>query len=869
MNACSGSSAAVSVLNWERTISVSYLICEVCRPFPAFQVSPDLRLRSDIVFVQATCCLLSLPDAVCLAHDLCKLPVALYSSLLALHLRLTHSVSAMCGIAALLLAPTTPHLEQKLHNYAPLITSALQPRGPDAQGSTIVNLPAATNPTSTSSSTYSFLLAATVLHLRGPTPTAQPFTSPASVPAPLLCFNGEIYHGLPSLTPHSNDTAALYELLSVNPHTSPLLPLSTLDAEYAFTYYQPATATLWFGKDVMGRRSLLAAMGEEGGLCVASVVLDCVDEWAEQDWTEVPISGIFSVDVSRWAETAALEVWLHYWPHVRRACPELPERKLIRSMADALLDPSALPFPRADLLTGQPTCTLSESVVTLSSAAERLGELLSNSVRERVTTCPPPSDPSDAAIAILFSGGLDCTLLAHYAHLHTPPEQPIDLINVAFIGQLPPTSALHHCPDRITAYNSLHSLTTTHPTRHYRLLCVDVTLAALEEGRAGLVSVVRPCGTVMDFNIAVVLGYGARGVGYVVERVEQWIESRYGRYRTEGGGEVETKEAQAEDDVLSTTQAEESKDTQRQAHTLHTDDTTVPSDAVDDSGLTEDERRRRTNPLYGYKRTPAARKANIARRKQLVKQQRRQQRHGEGNEVEEEVESVPTAEEFAAADGGSGQVLPGPMYTSRAKVLLVGIGADELFAGYARHRTTLRSAGEAALSRALSTDVSRLWLRNLGRDDRVTANHARELRTPFLSAPLIHFWHHLPLHALHTLPSPLGGKAVLREVARRAGLERVSGLEKRAMQFGSRVSNRRVVGWVRMSDSVQVREIVNPLFLREECRPTRVRGEIEKREAKRERDKRGKEKELAEDETGSNHYADNQKAEMAADSGEW
>ena len=766
----------------------------------------------------------------------------------------------MCGIAALLLAPSTPHLENKLHDYAPLISNTLEPRGPDAQGWRIVQGAAANSANNSQTSAYPFLLVATVLHLRGATPVAQPFASPDSPVSAVLCFNGEIYSGLSSLAPHANDTAALYQLLTISPVSSPLLPLSTLDAEFSFLYYQPATATLWFGKDAMGRRSLLAAMGcDGGGLCVSSVVLDDVNELQGSDWTEVPTSGIFSVDVSCWAETAVLEVWLHYWPHIRRAYPTLPERKLIQTMADALLDPPMLPFPRADLLPCHPPASLDPLAATeLSSAADRLGELLSASVRDRVITCPPPSDPSDAAFAILFSGGLDCTLLAHYTHLHTPPSQPIDLINVAFIGHLPASSALLHCPDRITAYNSLHELHRLHPSRHYRLLCVDVTLAGLEATKDGLVRVLRPCATVMDFNIGVVLGLGARGVGYVVECVEEWIDSRYGRYRTDGGkegdGEMteERKDVRGAEDVVKRVEqltavhsvpitaqaADETIGSHTHASSVYNSDATVPSVATEDGVLTEEKKQRNTNPLYGYKRTPAARKANILRRKQLAKQQRRQaQPLGSCNINDEwdEPESIPTADEFAAA---TTEPPPGPLYTSRARVLLVGIGADEMFAGYARHRTTLRSTGEVGLSQALSADVSRLWLRNLGRDDRVTAQHARELRTPFLAAPLIHFWQHLPLAALHTLPSPLGGKAVLRELGRRVGLVRVSGLEKRAMQFGSRVSNRRVAGWVHMADSVHVREIVNPTFLRVECRPTAVRGDMEKREAKKARDRR-------------------------------
>ena len=61
-----------------------------------------------------------------------------------------------------------------------------------------------------------------------------------------------------------------------------------------------------------------------------------------------------------------------------------------------------------------------------------------------------------------------------------------------------------------------------------------------------------------------------------------------------------------------------------------------------------------------------------------------------------------------------------------ASALLVGIGADEQMAGYGRHRTTFLRGGYPALTEELNIDLSRLWLRNLGRDDRCISDHGRE-----------------------------------------------------------------------------------------------------------------------------------------------
>lgn len=62
---------------------------------------------------------------------------------------------------------------------------------------------------------------------------------------------------------------------------------------------------------------------------------------------------------------------------------------------------------------------------------------------------------------------------------------------------------------------------------------------------------------------------------------------------------------------------------------------------------------------------------------------------------------------------------------SKARVVLLGHGADELFGGYGRHRTAFRARGWQGLGDELALDLRRLWLRNLGRDDRLVADHGR------------------------------------------------------------------------------------------------------------------------------------------------
>ena len=79
-----------------------------------------------------------------------------------------------------------------------------------------------------------------------------------------------------------------------------------------------------------------------------------------------------------------------------------------------------------------------------------------------------------------------------------------------------------------------------------------------------------------------------------------------------------------------------------------------------------------------------------------------------------------------------------PVVRTTARALLLGMGADELLAGYARHRTAFKRGGLEELEREVGVDVSRIATRNLGRDDRVTAAWGREAvrRLLRVAAPL-------------------------------------------------------------------------------------------------------------------------------------
>lgn len=138
-------------------------------------------------------------------------------------------------------------------------------------------------------------------------------------------------------------------------------------------------------------------------------------------------------------------------------------------------------------------------------------------------------------------------------------------------------------------------------------------------------------------------------------------------------------------------------------------------------------------------------------------------------------------------------------YTTQARVLLSGLGADELFGGYTRHATAFNRNGYSGLLDELKLDVDRLGKRNLGRDDRVISNWGREARFPYLDEALVKWAVECPIwekcdfqlgdREKRKEPDIEPGKKVLRLLAYQLGMHQVALEKKRAVITISRTSN--------------------------------------------------------------------------------
>lgn len=167
-----------------------------------------------------------------------------------------------------------------------------------------------------------------------------------------------------------------------------------------------------------------------------------------------------------------------------------------------------------------------ESLTDHSPSVSRLEELLIDSLRPRILDIPEPPNRSDtgtkltkARLAILFSGGLDCTVLARLAHKLLPISEPIELLNVAFenprVHKGRGDASYELCPDRITARSSYAELCNVCPGRTWRLVAINIPYTETQDHRQQVITLMHPHNTEMDLSIAYALYFAARGEGLV------------------------------------------------------------------------------------------------------------------------------------------------------------------------------------------------------------------------------------------------------------------------------------------------------------------------------------------------------------------
>ncbi|KAI0841057.1 asparagine synthase-domain-containing protein [Hypoxylon sp. FL0890] len=552
----------------------------------------------------------------------------------------------MCGIHAVISTTVIPSI-------SPELESLLSNRGPDHFGQAHREIPFENG-----DSIIRINFTSTVLALRGDHVARQPLES--SITRSILCWNGEAWRVNGQSISDKNDGELILTRLdapdvsSVETRESHILNvLRSVDGPFAFLFYDAQIKRLYFGRDRLGRRSLLLNQSEDGN----SISFSSIADVPATGWKEVNADGIYSLNLDTRLVT----------PHGFKPDSHATRHDWVPSGGDHMVSSIGdfnMSLPPSD-----------HKLDFDSLSVEMLRHWLCESLKLRVLDIPEPpnlSSDADIRVAILFSGGLDCTVIARLAHDFIPASQGIDLINVAFenprqasVDKISPhlnaADVYEACPDRMTGRKAFAELKSACPGRYWRFIAVNVPFKEAMSHKPRIVSLLHPHDTEMDLSIALALYFAARGIGNSYIHKCEW-------------------------------------------------------------------------------------------------------------------ESAP------------------PSVVSPARVLLSGLGADELFGGYARHEQAFRNGGYPRLINELKLDISRIGQRNLGRDDRIMAHWGKEVRFPYLDEELVRFAIGSPVwekcdfqNQFH--PAVIDpAKRVLRLLADKLGLPVIAREKKRAIQFGSRTA---------------------------------------------------------------------------------
>ncbi|CAG7956571.1 unnamed protein product [Penicillium nalgiovense] len=564
----------------------------------------------------------------------------------------------------------------------------LQKRGPDSYKTHTAQKDINAQDGVSPSLSYYLTFASTVLSLRGDHVYTQPLVDPTT--QSVLCWNGEAWK-ITGERVQGNDTERVLNLFlqAVDSDQKDSVErmaeaIASLSGPFAFVFYDAVNSRLFYSRDCLGRRSLLEGFDEDGNLKICSIC----DSASVDCFKEVGTEGVCTIDLACYQDPSLS-------PRELCKIETLPWSSSASPPADHIVCPSylssgaasdkgpkrkSIPPMNISLPTEQPPALTTDSVFV-----EQLESKLRQSLELRIQNIPEPPGyiaGETAKTAVLFSGGLDCTLLARLSHDILPLDEPIDLLNVAFENprvaaaakanqqkspSSPPLSIYENCPDRITGRSAHIELQATCPGRTWRFIAIDIPYTETLAHREQVKRLMRPHNTEMDISIACALYFASRGQGTA-----------------------------------------------------------------------------QTNPSA----------------------------------------QLPTPD------------TPSPIYTTTSRVLLSGLGADELFAGYGRHSVAFNRGGFKELITEIDLDVSRLGSRNLGRDDRVLSHWGRETRFPFLDEEFVAWVLRAPVWEKCGFGLPENDatagidceKLALRLVALRLGLVRVSREKKRAIQFGARTA---------------------------------------------------------------------------------
>jgi asparagine synthetase B (glutamine-hydrolysing) len=150
---------------------------------------------------------------------------------------------------------------------------------------------------------WSLSFTSTVLALRGSKLVEQPLVSAAG--EQVLCWNGEAWR-IGGSAVSRNDGVQVLEGLSVG-GSDPAGLLRSIQGPFAFVFFSKTLGRLYFGRDRLGRRSLLICQTED------ALKLSSVADEPHEGWQEVEADGFYSIDVRATFDESLSTLTRHSW----------------------------------------------------------------------------------------------------------------------------------------------------------------------------------------------------------------------------------------------------------------------------------------------------------------------------------------------------------------------------------------------------------------------------------------------------------------------------------------------------------------------------------------------------------------------------
>lgn len=298
----------------------------------------------------------------------------------------------------------------------------------------------------------------------------------------MLLLNGDIFSKRHNHL--TSDTEWLTQMIDASNDNEVQLfeTFQTLEGPYSIVYLNQLSQKLYILRDPLGRQSLLLAKNSQHDTILSSVLAASKHQYTK--CIELPPLGIFCIDLctdkitlNPWQPMNAIHTeqldelnnlfqteieirlivgspWL-----VKKQCADSSELYNFENILKDCLEKSSKDI--YELLLRD------NNVVAACDGIERRLECsISDRILATPTVCRKCLQLNDthcnhAKIGILFSGGIDCSILAVLTDKLLDADQPIDLINVSFekIRSSSSSGSINYnTPDRLSARDSLQEL---------------------------------------------------------------------------------------------------------------------------------------------------------------------------------------------------------------------------------------------------------------------------------------------------------------------------------------------------------------------------------------------------------------------------